>query len=89
MIVTAKREKKVLFADAAYFEGFRFMADSDFSQMKLKRTIISVFVFIFIIICIILLGFQIISHSKNVFNGSVVSLAYVVIMVIQLCNWTF
>lgn len=50
---------------------------------------VALFVLIFITICITPFGFQIISHSKTNFNGSVMLLAYVVIMVIQLCNWTF
>lgn len=29
------------------------------------------------------------SHGKATLNDSVMSLAYVVIMVTQLCNWTF
>lgn len=36
-----------------------------------------------------LFGFKIISPSKTDFNSSVMSLAYIVTMVIQLSNWTF
>lgn len=56
---------------------------------RYKRISSSFFVLIFITICIIQFGFKIISPSKTNFNGSVMSLAYMVIMVIQLSNWTF
>lgn len=66
-------------------EGWTQMWQS-YKQQQINSTF---FVLIFIIICIMLFGFKIISPSKTDFNSSVMSLAYIVTMVIQLSNWTF